>query len=193
MLAITTMMKLIFAIVFIIASTNAYADEYYDFYRIQCDGTIPSFEVQRTPFWNIKHIVWPGEWDWKSHVQSLKNLEKASGLYVFNELYGHYDSPELSFKCGPYDVKIYYSKVLREEGPVGAKEPVRMGAIISITSSGFSLTEKLPLAPLQRLRVYADYEGAHYTEICVSQKCLDNLSRQMGTVTGRTLDKLFSK
>ncbi len=138
-------------------------------------------------------MVWPREGGWKFHVQSLKNLEKTSGLYVFNELYGYYDSPELSFVCGPYNVTIHYSKVLREEGPVGSKEPVRMGATISITSSGFSLTEKLPLDPLQRLRVYADYGGAHYTEICIPQKCIDNLAGQMGTVTGGILDKLFSK
>lgn len=187
-------MILAFVVALAIASVNVYADEYYEFYRIRCDDKIPSFEVQRTPFWNIKHVVWPGNWDWKSHVQSLKNLEKSSGLYVFNELYGYYDSPELSFVCGPYNVKINYSKVLRpKDADSGSNEPVRMNATITIISSRFKLTENLPLDSIQRLRVYSDYERDHYTEVCNSQKCVDNLSRVMGTVTGESLEKLFSK
>lgn len=184
----------IVALVFFMATAVAHADEYYDFYRIKCDDQIPAFEIQRTPFWNIGHIVWPGVCNWKAHVQSLKNLEKSSGLYIFNELYGYYDSPELSFVCGPYNVKINYSKVLRpEDADCGSKEPVRMNATITITSSGLKLAENLPLDSIQRLRVYSDYEHDDYTDVCNSQKCVDNLSRVMGTVTGENLKRLFNK
>jgi hypothetical protein len=68
-----------------------------------------------------------------------------------------------------------------------------MDATITITSSGFKLAEKVPLDSIQRLRVYSDYERAHYTEVCNQKKCIDNLSKQVGTVTSENLEKLFNK
>ncbi len=186
-------MKHILTIILITISSYSYSDEYYDFYRIACDKEIPSFEVYRTPFWNVGHVVWPDNWNWDSHVKSLKKLESSSSLYVFNELYGYYDSPEITFKCGSYNIKIQYSKILREEGPVGSKKPVRMHASINIDSSGYKLVDNLPLNPLQRLRAYSDLKGNNYTEVCSQNKCIHDLSRSIGVITRETLEKILKK
>lgn len=173
--------------------SNTHADEYYNFYRINCDKQIPAFEIQQAPFWNITHLVWPNNSNWKSHVQSLKNLEKFSNLYVFDEFYGYYESVELSFICGVYHAKISYSKALREEGPVGSKEPVRMGAAITIISSGFPLAENLPLKSIQRLRVYSDYEHTNYIEVCGPQKCVDYFPSRMGEITSDNIESILNR
>ncbi len=183
--------KLAFLVIFL-ASTAAHADEYYGFYRIQCDKEIPAFEIERTYFWNIRQIIWP-DYDWAKHVQSLKKLETSSGLYVFDEFYGYYDSPELSFNCGPIDAKINSSQALREEGAVGSQEPVRVSTTITITSSELSLVDALPISSIKRLRAYLDSDGKAYTEVCNSQKCVDDLSDGMGTITAERIDRILSK
>ena len=184
--------KLVFLAIFL-ASTAAYADEYYGFYRIRCDKEIPAFEIEKTYFWNIGQIVWPNLDDSGNHIQTLKKLEETSGLYVFDELYGYYDSPELSFNCGPIEAKINSSKALREEGPVGSKEPVRVSTTITITSSELKLVEALPISSIRQLRAYVDSDGKAYTEVCNSQKCVDDLSDGMGTITAEKIDRILSK
>jgi hypothetical protein len=131
-------MKRIFALlVFSFTSFIAHADEAYDFYQILCSQKLSSFEIQKKTIWNIGGTVWPGAYKWKEHVDALKNLEKSDNLYVFNELYGYYDSPQTSFDCGQVHATIKFSKQFRgKKEPVGSGQTVRVDATIRIDAPG---------------------------------------------------------
>jgi hypothetical protein len=185
-------MKILLAFLLLLAQP-AFADEYYEFYRIHCIRQIPAFEIEHVPYWNIRHVVWPGKSEWQEHIRSLKTLEKEQDLYVFDQWYGYYDKTQLEFTCGPFRVSIRYDKLFREEGPVGSKAPVRMNSRVTIESADKTLVSAIPLRAVERLRVYADYERAQYVDVCTQAGCGDGLFSSIGTLDSGNLEKVIKK
>lgn len=186
-------MRLFLLPLLILLNGPAWADEYYQFYRIRCVSNIPSIEIDRVGYWNIRNIVWPGNLGWKEHVASLKRLEKDAGLYVFDEWYGYADKSPLVFACGPAKATVTYSIAYREKGPVGSNEPVRMQSRVTITTNGKDLISNIQLGTLKHLRAYSYGEGDGYIDICTEDGCADTTTEITGTLTWEKLDRLLTK
>jgi hypothetical protein len=93
---------------FAFSATVAEADEYYQFFSIDCNEELSTLTIEMVGLWNIRDAVWPllrspetGEVElpltrevrareWQAHEASLERLETQRGLYVFGEPYGRY-------------------------------------------------------------------------------------------------------
>ncbi|MBB1521364.1 hypothetical protein [Aquipseudomonas guryensis] len=167
-------MRLITAILLILSTYSALADERYEFYKFNCSTVIPSFEVNRISYWNIRQAIWPEDYDWTKHVQLLKRLERENNIYVFNEWYGYYDSPQVTFSCGEFQATINYDKQNREIGPVGSEKPVRRNASISVTSKNREIIKKINMELIARMSLYKDESGLILAEYCTGNNCTEH-------------------
>jgi hypothetical protein len=185
------MLRLVLALLIGMLPAHGRADEYYEFYRVRCTSAIPSFEVQHTAYWNVRHVVWP-TWQWQDHVAALKKLEQEERLFVFDQLYGYSDADKVEFICGPYVATITYDVIRRPKGPVGSEQPVRMNARITINSEK-ALVLNLPLRRFNELKVYADDQPNHYIHLCDGSACGSDLAEAIGPLTPMTTGKLIRK
>ena len=185
-----------FLLSFLIALTQfAFADEYYEFYRLHCNEKIQSFEIDRVGYYNIMNTVWPDESEpglWERHISSLKELEKEHDIYVFDKWYGYYSEPSIEFTCGSLHATINYDKWLREEGSIGSKEPVRMNSKLTVKSANNSIVESLSLKQIKHLQIYLDSGGStEYIYLCTDIGCKDNLFSNVGTLNNQNIGKVI--
>jgi len=184
-------MRIIIASLLALASNFAWADESYDFYQIRCVSALSFIEIEHESFWNIGSIVWPGQYQWKDHVASLKKLEKDADLYVFDEQYGYVDSPRPKFDCGKFQATIIYKIVRRPKGSVGSDEPLRMFSKVTIVQGNKKIVSELPLYLIEKLKVYHSDEAPN-VEICTSHGCEDYQSfEKSGALTEEKLNQLI--
>ena len=188
-------MKALLLSLLIASAQFAFADEYYEFYRIHCNEKIPSFEIDHVGYYNIMNTVWPDEFEpglWERHISSLKELEKEHDLYVFDKWYGYYSKPSIEFTCGSLHATINYDKWLREEGPIGSKAPVRMNSKLIVRSANNSIVENLSLKQIKHFLVYLDSGAStEYINICTNTGCKDDLFSNIGTLNNQNLDKVI--
>lgn len=185
-------MKFAFLSLLALASTAAHADEYYEFYRVQCVSAIPSLEIEHVAYWSIGDVVWP-ELDWKKHVASLKKLELDDGLYVFDQMYGYADGRDLTFQCGAFRASIDYAIAHREEGPLGGGEPVRMNARVTIVSGNHEVVSEMPLASVKKLKLYVDSDKSTNIYACTTDGCRTGLFESFGVLTPDNVKQLPSQ
>lgn len=188
-------MRTFFYAFILLTSLNAYADEDYELHHVTCSKTIPSFQIEPYTFSNIGHVIWPKRFDWSSHVEALTKLESEASLYIFGELYGHYNGPELRWTCGAIEVVAVFDKREREN-PLGKAYPsvfVRSFPRISVWFSGRQIVSALPIAPYS-FRIYADYSGEPNIAICSGDRiCKDQLATNWAPLNRTTVDARLAK
>jgi hypothetical protein len=180
--------------IWLLASSQSHADEDYLLYRITCNKAIPSFQVEKYTYWNIRHVIWPKRSDWAAHVAALQRLEREESLYVLHELYGYYSESQLEWTCGGIEAVLTFDK-LRREHPGGSEFPpvfVRSAPRLSAWFKGKQIIADLPVAPYT-LRTYADYQGAPYIAICSGEGvCKDELASTWAPVTRQHVDAMLT-
>jgi len=184
------MRAIVYALILMLSVSNARADEEYELFRVTCSNILPSFQVEPYTYWNIGHLIWPKRGDWSSHVAALLKLESEASLYVFGDLYGHYDGSELRWKCGSIEVVATFDK-LERENPMGKAYPpvyVRTFPRISVWHGSKKIVSSLPIAPYS-FRTYVDYTGEPYIAICSrDRKCKDDLATNWIPLTRESVD-----
>jgi hypothetical protein len=174
-------------------SLPAQADEYYELHRVSCVEDIPSFEIERVGFWNIGHVIWPGQgtWEqqWQAHVAALRRLERSKGLYVLHDLYGYYDKPLLTWTCGPITATVKFQRVARPDED-GSLKFVRMHPRLSISVRSAVAVSDIALSPT-RVRVYADDQSNAYVEVCGSKACREVINIEAHPLSDSLLSELL--
>lgn len=167
-------MRIIAVILLALFAHPIFADESYEFYKFNCSAVIPSFEIERVSYWNIRQAIWTEDNDWVKHVELLKRLERENNMYVFNEWYGYFDASKVIFNCENFQATVSYSKRHRESGPVGSEEPVRKNASISITSKGREIVQELDLELISKVSIYKDDAGLVFAAYCAGKNCTEH-------------------
>jgi hypothetical protein len=190
------MRNIILSALLFLASVHCYADEDYRLYRVTCNKSIPSFQIESYVYWNIGHVIWPKRFDWPAHVAALQKLESEESLYAFHEDYAYYSEPHLKWKCGGFEVVLTFDKSQREnpKGPAFPPVFVRSYPRISVWSKGKKIVTDLPIAAYYAFRTYADYSGEPYIAICSGAGvCKDNLAVNWAPMTRESIDAVLAQ
>ena len=179
----------------LLASGHALADEKYEFVRVTCDKMVPSLQFERVEFWNIGHLIWPTRNNWVSHQEALKKLEQDAGLYVFAELYGHYDVPSIAWGCGAIQATVVFDKLERPNPQGAAQSPVYVRSYprISVRYGEQEIVKSLAIQAYT-VHVYSDYKGSAYLKICSREHvCKEDLASAWAPLDTEKAANLLTK
>jgi|GEM_PF-4025428 len=172
----------IYLFFFLLLSTDAVADQLYEFKKIDCMDGIQTFQMRDLKVWNIGHFgiwgkgkrVWYKTWD--EHTKALKELEDKHGLYIFNQQYGWHDGKtSISWKLdNGYNQLIimisYISYNRVNDTPIGPGEPLRLNPIISVLHSKYGLIYKQSALRINNFTVVNEYNAVQIEE-CRNGSC----------------------
>jgi hypothetical protein len=116
-------LRLLLAAITFIVCPFAAADEYYEFYSIQCLKALAGVRIETFGMYNVGDIVWPvvqGIEDrkemlrehWRKHEESLRHLEESQGVYVFGKEYGRYSAE-------PVVCELPFLRLTASAAPIG--------------------------------------------------------------------------